>query len=51
MDDRDQPSELKIGVTLRNPQHQELIQLKPKDFLKRWSVPLVKIGKVYKSIR
>lgn len=51
MEDFNHPYERQIGVRLKKPQSRKLVKLSPKDFLKRFSVPLVKIGKVYKCIR
>lgn len=51
VEDHDHPYEANMGITLRVPPTSEFLKLNPKEFLKRYSVPLVKIGKVYKSIR
>ena len=51
MEDCDLPEDERVGVRLRKPKAEELIKLSHRNFRKRFSVPLTKVGKVYKSIR
>lgn len=50
-EDDDLPYDEQIGVKLRLPPSKELFRLPPREFLRRFSVPIAKIAKVYKSIR
>lgn len=40
----------RVGIVLNTPK-EEIVQISPKIYLENFSVPLVKIGKVYRSIR
>lgn len=51
VDDSFWPEGTKVGVILKRPHPDNLIKLPSRAYRKRFSVPLAKVGKVYRTIR